>query len=490
MIKQWARIEDKLDALMASYTSPSVSLSLNLGQKLVQMQNNFANNMPKSVNMISNTTALSQGLVVLSSSSSFCQLINSSLPSYSSINCSSVSLIQKTALSQVAIVGDNGRACNIDSSLSVTLSFFQASSQKLDVKNLASPISVWIPRSNKLGVINYQSVAASSLASIQCVYNDVFLQNSFTMNGNKNSIHVQFKPTVSSVATKIGYLVLLKFGSAPKLNSTISNYDLWELYCPNDTKTQLGDAFFLMFANMNTVNGFKGYVGVALRELTSAEFGMYCLNGVNRYNGTTPPILDATDTTSSTNVTTNSSSNCKMISNDLSFRVFLSGCYYMDTDTGSYSSYGTEVMPDTNLHSTHCEVSHCTEFAGGFIVLPATINFEDVFANASITQNPIIYATVITIIGIYIILAVVCRVFDVRDKQKKGLTLLNEGMENMYEIIVFTGNRQHAGTDSRVSMIINGELDRSHVIELQDTKRKSFRRGGVDTFIISTEKYV
>jgi polycystin 1L2 len=134
-------------------------------------------------------------------------------------------------------------------------------------------------------------------------------------------------------------------------------------------------------------------------------------------------------------------------------------------------------------------VTHCTEFAGGFIVLPSPINFEEVFANASIDRNPIIYATVFTIIGLYVILAVVCRILDMRDKKKKGITMLNEDkMENLYEVIVFTGNRKDASTESNVHMIINGENLDSHIIRLYDKQRKLFRRGGVDTFIIATQR--
>ncbi len=161
----------------------------------------------------------------------------------------------------------------------------------------------------------------------------------------------------------------------------------------------------------------------------------------------------------------------------------------MDTTSGSYKSDGTEVLADTSIHSTHCEVSHCTEFAGGFIILPAPINFEEVFANASIDKNPIIYATVFTIIGLYVCLAVLCRILDMRDDKKKGVTLMNKNRtENLYEVIVFTGNRKDASTESSVHLLIKGTDHDSHIMRLYDSRRKLFRRGGVDTFIITTQK--
>jgi hypothetical protein len=281
----------------------------------------------------------------------------------------------------------------------------------------------------------------------------------------------------------------LKFGSIPKLNSSYSNYDLWKLYCPSDTTTQLNDSFFLFFANQSAVGSFTGSVGIAVRELTGSEMSSYCPNNINNYTKATPPVQAYSS--ASSNSTSNSTSGCKMITNDLNLRVYLSGCYYMDPSTGSYKSDGTIVQADTNIQSTHCLVYHCTAFAGGFIVLPATINFDQVFSgdNASFAKNPILYATVFSIIGLYVILAVLCRFFDMRDRNKKGITFLNgNNTENLYEVIMFTGNRRNAGTDSNVYMVIHGLEEQSHVIELKDKKRKLFRRGGFDTFIISTDK--
>jgi hypothetical protein len=453
MIKQAAAINDQLDQLMISYTSTTDSIYLNLSQTEISIQNNFATQMSKVVNIGSASFTDIQGQMSIGSSYSYCNLVNASLANSSSsvLNCTALSFIQKTALSQIAVAGENGRKCNVDSSKTLTLSFFQSSSKKLSVKYLTSPISLWIPRVSNLSITSYQSVPVNSLSSTKCLYNDVFLQNSIQISGN-NSIHIQFKPSSSNV--EAGYLLLLKFGDHPTLNSTaFSNYDLWKLYCPNDTITQNGDTFFLFFANMSTVNGYQGLVGFAMRELSVDEMSMYCPNKINTYNLTYPPILDATSLSSNLSSSSNETSNCKMIFNDLSIRVYLSGCYYMDTSTGSYSSYGTEVLSDTNIYSTHCQVTHCTEFAGGFIVLPAQINFEAVWANASIDKNPVIYATVFTIIGLYIGLAVLCRLFDVRDRSKKGITMLNGNRTtHLYEIIIFTGNRRNGGTDSRVSI--------------------------------------
>jgi hypothetical protein len=424
----------------------------------------------------------------LIATASYCDLIEQSLGNIgvptTGYNCSMISFIQKTAVSQVAVAGANGASSNVGSSQTVTLSFFQSNSQALTVQGLTTPISIWIPRGSNAAVPSYQTISANYTNTLQCPYNDLFLQNTFNVNSS-SSIHIQFKPANNNSIT--GYLFLLKFGSIPQLNSSFSNYDQWQLYCPSDATTQLGDTFFLFFLNQSHVANFSGNVDIAIRELTSSETNSYCSKNVNSYNLTAPPIL--TSFTSSSNST---SAGCKAISNDLNLRIFLSGCFYMNPSTGAYTSDGTVVQPDTTLLSTHCHVYHCTEFAGGFIVLPAAINFNSVFSgdNASFAKNPILYATVFSIIGLYVVLAVLCRWMDMRDRYKKGLTLLNgRRTNNLYEIIIFTGNRRNAGTDSNVFMSMHGNTEKSHVIELKDKKRKLFRRGGLDTFIVATEQY-
>jgi hypothetical protein len=467
-----------------SYTSPTNSLTLTQNTQTVSFQNSIVANVNGSV-------TIGDSKVSLSGSNSYCNFVKASLKNSgvntTGYNCTSVNVIQKTAVAQVATAGLNGVSFNVGSSQTVSVSFFQ-SKTAMTVHELTHPFSIWIPRSSNITIPSYQNLTASFAASLQCTYNDYFLQNTVTIQSSSSSIHVQFKPVDSN--PNIGYLFLLKFGSAPKLNATYSHYDMWQLYCPSDTTTQLSDTFFLFFANQRQ---FTGSVGFAIRELTASELALYCPNSVNTYNLATAPVLNSSS--ASSNSTVNSTYACKLIDYDLNLRIFLSGCYYLNTSTGSYQSDGAVVQADTTIQSTHCLVYHFTEFAGGFVVLPATINFDQLFVganaaeNASIAKNPILYATVFTIIGLYVVLAVFCRIFDMRDRNKKGVTLLNgRSLENLYEIIVFTGNRRNAGTDSNVFMIVSGRDENSHVIALKDKKRKLFRRGGFDTFILSTQR--
>lgn len=119
---------------------------------------------------------------------------------------------------------------------------------------------------------------------------------------------------------------------------------------------------------------------------------------------------------------------------------------------------GIEIFSDTNQTHTHCQTTHLTTFAGGYIVLPNAIDFNDAFAKASIQQNPTIYATIIALVCTYVLMSIWARWMDWRDEQKCGITLLGdtaalreERNKYLYEIIVFTGNRPNAGTTSKVN---------------------------------------
>ena len=107
----------------------------------------------------------------------------------------------------------------------------------------------------------------------------------------------------------------------------------------------------------------------------------------------------------------------------------------------------------TNFTVACCLTTHNTEFAGGFITLPSKINFKDVFANASFMQNPTIYATVISLIGLYCLLAVFSLIMDRRDRARISFTLVKDTKKDhnyFYEIILFTGTRKDAQTNSKV----------------------------------------
>jgi hypothetical protein len=193
----------------------------------------------------------------------------------------------------------------------------------------------------------------------------------------------------------------------------------------------------LFFINSIEVGNYKGFVGLGIRELQSSELVEFCLNSSKPNK---PPFLPT-------------KSSISLLTHDFYFLAYTSGCYFIDQSTGKWSSYGLEVISDTSISFTHCRSNHLTTFASGFDILPSLINFNYVFENSSFGQNKTIYLTVLIIFAIYILFLIWGRWMDRQDFLKIGVTPLIDNKQEdkyFYEIIVFTGNRIYAGTDSNV----------------------------------------
>lgn len=96
-------------------------------------------------------------------------------------------------------------------------------------------------------------------------------------------------------------------------------------------------------------------------------------------------------------------------------------------------------------------------FASSLVFLPKAIDWQYVFANANFTKNKTIYLTVIFVSVIYIILMIFARYKDRKDLEKLGVTPLADNHRDdqyFYQILVFTGQRNNAGTNSKVNMSV------------------------------------
>ncbi|CAF0770234.1 unnamed protein product [Adineta steineri] len=92
---------------------------------------------------------------------------------------------------------------------------------------------------------------------------------------------------------------------------------------------------------------------------------------------------------------------------------------------------------------------------------------------------------------IYIILMIYARFKDKKDIEKLGVTPLadnNKSDHYYYQILVFTGQRTNAGTDSKVYFVLSGNNDQTHIRLFSDPHRKLFQRGGINSFIIAVPK--
>jgi hypothetical protein len=274
-------------------------------------------------------------------------------------------------------------------------------------------------------------------------------KNLLTLDGfiisTKNvSIHYQLKPTNLSV----GYFVALKFGSDPYLNKTIQLFDMFQIFCPlNDLTKENNDSFYTLFSNMSKTINFTGFIGIGIKQLLISEFSYYCVNKSNNYS------INKIDNQTPVQFTGN-----------ISVRVFLSGCYYVNKLTGLYSSYGMEVLSTSNTTYTQCISNHLTEFASGWIVLPNAINFDDVWSNASFTQNMTIYITVIVISSIYFILLMWAQISDRNDMIKSEIKSFasNETNDTYFYELAFSFK-----LSLNLKMILHGTDDSSRIFKIE-----------------------
>ena len=349
----------------------------------------------------------------------------------------------------MSVVGFNGDNQTFTSlSPQTSLSFLDESGNSLSVQKLSTPILVYIKRNldSYQGSLSFSSVNLSNLTSRNFKSNQL-LTYMQSLSGHAYSLQIQLKP--ENLSSLTGYLMLAKFGAAPLVTSTHNSFDHVRLVCPGDLQTDGNDSFYQLFLNMTQVNKYRGFVGFGFRQLVASEMSLYCPGNVNKYGSqsalwNTPPVVDSA---------------MILFDRQVSLRMVLSGCYYLDETTGNWEADGLDVVEScTNTSFVCCQTTHLTEFAGGFLVLPEPIDFEYVFSNASFEKNPFVYATVIALTSLYVVLGILCFHMDRKDNRKIGISVLpghdvdlNSESTYFYEIIFHTGLRKDAGTDSKVS---------------------------------------
>ncbi|CAF1479120.1 unnamed protein product, partial [Rotaria sordida] len=207
------------------------------------------------------------------------------------------------------------------------------------------------------------------------------------------------------------------------------------------------ESLYKYFINNEQTSGHQSLI-FGLRELNSTEIFQFCLENSSIIN---PSI---------TNQPFYFTSNYEL-------RIYTSACYYLDKNN-QWKSDELIVGSLTNHYQIQCFSNHLTSFAGGFIILPAPINWNYVFTNADFMKNKTVYLTIIFVSIIYIILMIYARFNDKKDIEKLGVTPLLDNYkldQYFYQILVFTGQRINAGTESKI-----------------------FRRGGIDAFIMTVPK--
>ena len=81
-----------------------------------------------------------------------------------------------------------------------------------------------------------------------------------------------------------------------------------------------------------------------------------------------------------------------------------------------------QVSNKTTYHETICLCTHLTSFGGEMVVPPNTIDFKNVWAKfKNLNENAAVFSTVVSLLGIYVILLIWARHMDKKDIVKVTL---------------------------------------------------------------------
>jgi hypothetical protein len=408
-----------------------MDLQLSIGQTSTTQNDNFAINYTRSLatNLSNSIQTASGGSIAIPSG--ICSIFND--PSF---NCSAQPLVQQTFTLSTALIGKNTDLNPTKSSMT-SLSFYKNTNPLAVSNQNSNPIVLTIPRSSSAPqTISFQQVNVSNSTALNAL--NQLTTFSLALNTSVASVHFNLKPS----STRVGFLMVLKYGKLPVLNTRSQTYDKFKIACPqyNLITDSNNDTFYLLFSNMssNVINAL--FVGIGVRQLTVSEYMLYCVNGTN---ATSAPVLT-------------SDSDFLNLTAIFSVRSYSSGCYFLNRTSGFWLWGGVDVLESTSIAQTVCATTHLTDFAGGLVAMPAPINFDYVFANASFDKNKTIYLTAIIIISLYLIMATVCRYVDYRNSLRSRVYLLKDNHPDhlyFYELIISTGNRANSDTKSRVNLL-------------------------------------
>lgn len=324
---------------------------------------------------------------------------------------------------------------------------------------ISEPMKVVIPRDPSLisPPMLLQNITSDSIISHSQLFNLHYVNISSPL---PISVHIEIDP----LNRNNSYLFIYKFDGIPFFNNSFQEFDGWTLFCPGNRNNQSLYSYF--FDNEQTL-GHQSLI-FGLRQLNSKE-------ELNR-SSSSMPMIDQ-----SSNFTDN-----------YSYRVYSSGCYYLDFDNHQWRSDGLKVGSLTNLDQTECYSTQMTTLSGSFQILPTPINWRYVFANADFLKNKTIYSMIIIVCVLYIILLIYARHMDRKDLEKLGINPLSDNHwsdEYHYQILVFTGHRKNAGTQSKVHFILYGDQEQTPIRTLNEKSQgKVLQRNGIDGFVMSVPK--
>ncbi|CAF1108215.1 unnamed protein product [Adineta ricciae] len=337
----------------------------------------------------------------------------------------------RSMMEPLAAFGDSKSALYTNLSRSLSFSILDHDQNELKIHTTANEsIEILIPRDPNLLVppMTLQNVTAFNSIPRNLTFDLHYLNLTTSL---PISVHWEIQPLNTSLA----YLFVYRFDQSPQLSSSVNQIDGWTLLCPANLTTE--GMYFVYIDNQRTIGHQSMIFG--LRELNETEINDRCTN----LSIADPPIADER----------------RNFTSNYQIRIYTSGCYYLDANN-QWKSDGLLVGPLTNRNQTQCYSTHLTTFAGGFGVLPETIDWSYVFANADFAKNKMVYLTVICFCVIYWISTVYARYENKKDVERLGVTVLSDSQKDdgyYYQTLVSSDQRNNAETKSNAYFVIHGE---------------------------------
>jgi hypothetical protein len=127
----------------------------------------------------------------------------------------------------MSVSGHNGNnETHIGMSSSIGLTFYDENANEIEISQSLSPIEIIIQRDKNTQNITFEYVNATNIGFL---FGSYFLQNSFKIKTNNASIHIEIKPLNMTIA----YLLVVKLGYMPIVNSTSTDFTSFKLFCPS-----------------------------------------------------------------------------------------------------------------------------------------------------------------------------------------------------------------------------------------------------------------
>ncbi|GAA51570.1 polycystic kidney disease protein 1-like 2 [Clonorchis sinensis] len=381
----------------------------------------------------------------------------------------------------------------------VTLSMFDEDGQ-IELYRLKEPFEIILKKGPGFVSPQFTSVdpttdfpklPASRIAVDNSEVYQALLVTQLSVPDEQSGVTFQLKPEDPQACPQ--YLVVVSLLKPPVISRAGGSFDFWAML-PENTENcrqvnaiwdpdELGYLYTYFLDNIQLKKAKQRAVeALGGRKLSPTELQMVFIGyrqleslELDQYGPSNPPPIPY-PFRGQINITAKS-------------RAFVSTCVSTDSENPtSWNSHGCDVGQLTTAKQTQCLCYHLSTFASGWLELPNTLDFDYLFANMDFTKNPTLYATEIALGILFLLLFIWARRKDIKDIEKLGVTPLAENNpddEYLYEVIVSTGMRRGAGTDSRVCFMLSGEHGETDARVLHDPHRKVLQRGNCDRFLLA-----